>query len=147
MQQRPNLLLPLLVLALLLGQMINGCASEPRFLLDSDIPTPTGFQGRSLSGVKRSDGLVVAAQSIYAGTIVDAQKELNAIERRFTQSGWDVAQSSGDQIVATAIFSRNDRRCRVRVMKNELNPEMSRISYVVFAEEPAGQDTAGASGA
>ena len=71
---------------LLAGLLMHGCASEPRFLLDSDIPTPPGFEGRSLTGVKRSDGLVIAAQSIYAGTVKNAGKELGVIEQRFDRA-------------------------------------------------------------
>ena len=132
--------------ALVICQPMGGCSSQPRYLLDTDIPTPSGFEGRSLSGVKRSGNVLVSAQSIYAGTVIDAESQLIAVKNRFTDNGWTVERSSGDQVVATGIFARNDRRCRVRVMKNELDPEMSSISYVVFVEPPAEKTTPGAAG-
>ena len=137
----------LVILAtMVIGMVLVGCSSTPSYLLDSDIPAPSGFEGRSLSGVKRANDLVVGAQSIYAGAVIDAESSLAEVEKRFHASGWQVERSSGDQVVATAIFAKEDRRCRVRVTKNELDPEMSRISYVVYVEESSKSAAAGASG-
>ena len=136
----------LIVLVVLAGAVLAGCSTSTSYVLDSDIPTPAGFESRLLTGVKRKANLLVGAESIYAGTVIDAESALAEVTKRFDQNGWKTERSSGDQVMATSIFAKGDRRCLVRVIKNQLSPAMSRMSYSVFVEDPSGTVAAGASG-
>ena len=108
---------------------LSGCSSATKFILDSDVPTPEHLDGRLLNGLKREDGRLVGAHAIYVGNIANAQASLARVEMQFTKAGWVLERAAGDEIKADGFFLKDTRSCRVRVLKNELDPAMSRMSY------------------
>ena len=89
------------------------------------------MDNRETSGITRKQDLLIGIDSVFAGRVIDASSSLDGLKVRFSRNGWVLVRSSGDTVLATGIFEKTDRRCRVRVMKNELDPAMSRISYLV----------------
>ena len=119
------------VIGLLAIMLLVSCTSKQEFLLDSDVPAPAGMDNRETSGISRKQDLLIGIDSVFAGRVIDARASLDALKVRFTQNGWVLDRSSGNTVLATGVFEKTDRRCRVRVLKNELDPAMSRISYLV----------------
>ena len=111
--------------------LLVSCSTKQEFLLDSDVPAPSGMDNRETSGITRKQDLLIGIDSVFAGRVIDASSSLDGLKVRFSRNGWVLVRSSGDTVLATGIFEKTDRRCRVRVMKNELDPAMSRISYLV----------------
>jgi hypothetical protein len=129
------------VIGLLAIVLTVSCSSKPAFLLDSDLPSPAGMSNRETSGIDRKQDLLVGINSVFAGWVIDASASLDTLKLRFSRSGWSVSRSSGNTVLATGIFVKGGRSCRVRVMKNQLDPAMSRISYLVY--ETAASDKEG----
>jgi hypothetical protein len=119
-----------LVVGALIG-VIGGCGGTPEFILDSDIPTPTALDSVLVNQLKRDDGLLVGASAIYVGKIANAEATLADLEQQFADSGWTLETASGDDVQAVGVFTKDARSCRVRVLKNELNPAMSRMNYTL----------------
>ena len=124
--------------------LLQACSSAPRTLLDSDVPAPADMENRLTDDIKRRGGQLISAHAVYAGMVIDADTTLNGIIARFLDAGWSVQRNSGDEIFAVGVFMKNDRRCRVRVLKNELSPSMSQSSYLVSVEKVT-PDSPGAS--
>ena len=125
---------------------LAGCSMKPKVLLDSDVPAPPEMDNRQTEDIRRRGADLVSAKAVYAGMIVDASSKLNGISNRFRDNGWMVSRSSGDGIFAVGIYAKDDRRCRVRVSKNELAPSMSRTSYLVYLEDEDVKVEGGAGG-
>lgn len=128
--QRTRTALLVLVVGTLVG-VIGGCAGTPEFVLDSDIPTPTALDGVLLNQLKRDDGQLVGASAIYVGMIANAEASLADLETQFVGSGWMLESAHGNDVQAVGVFTKGARLCRVRVLKNELNPAMSRMNYTL----------------
>lgn len=93
--------------------------------------------------IRRRGGDLVSVHAVYSGMVLDASKKLTGVSARFRDNGWTVSRSSGDEIFAIGVYAKSDRRCRVRVSKNELAPSMSRTSYHVFTDEQTSESTGG----
>lgn len=119
-------------MVLLAIAMSAGCSSKEAFLLDSDIPIPRDSSGRATFGIKRADGLLVGVDTVFATTIDDPGGAVDALAARFGLSGWQLESRGQTFSTATAVFGKADRRCRIRVVRNELDPDMSRIAYNVW---------------
>lgn len=117
------------VMVLLL--LIAGCGSGQSYLLDSDIPIPPDSPGRATSGIQRRDGLIVNLDTVFSEPVDDPSVTIDRLERRFTASGWRLIERGGTESVVVAVFGKSDRRCRVRVVRNQLDPAMSRVAYRV----------------
>ena len=133
-------------LTLILICILAGCSAKPKMLLDSDVPAPPDMDNRLTDDIRRRGGELVSAKAVYAGMIVDASGRLAEISNRFRDSGWMISRSSGDGVSAVGIYAKGDRRCRVRVSKNELAPSMSRTSYFIWTETESGMVDGGAAG-
>ena len=118
-------------IAMLAFGLLLSCSVKQDFLLDSDVPAPSGMSNRETSGITRKQDLLIGIDSVFSGWVVDANASLDALKVRFSRNGWTLSQASGNTVLATGIFEKTGRRCRVRVMKNELDPAMSRMSYFV----------------
>ena len=116
-------------IGLLASIAIGGCAKDPLFVLDSDIPAPYGAEGRATSGIERRDGVLVGVDSVFGSKVDDPVGTIDALVPRFTAVGWVVGRRGSTDSTATVVFAKGDRRCRVRVVRNELDPAMSRIAY------------------
>ena len=57
---------------------------------------------------------------------------IDVLAARFRTSGWTIESRSSTASTATAIFMKVDRRCRVRILRNELDPSMSRVAYNIW---------------
>ena len=117
------------LLAIALG---GGCTSKESFLLDSDVPIPSDSSGQATFGIKRSDGLLTGVDTVFAMTIDNPGGSIDTLAARFNTSGWQLESSGQTFSTATAVFAKTNRRCRVRVVRNELDPDMSRIAYNVW---------------
>jgi hypothetical protein len=106
-----------------------GCGPKPAFVLDSDIPAPQDASGRATSGIERRGAELIGVETVFADEIVDPQAALATLRGRFVAGGWTVETIGATGSTATAIFVKDDRRCRVRVVRNDLDPAMSRIAY------------------
>lgn len=122
--------------------LMAGCGSSQTYLLDSDIPIPPDSPGRATSGIQRRDGLIVNLDTVFSESVDDPSVTIDGLERRFIASGWRLMERGGTESVVVAIFGKTDRRCRVRVVRNELDPAMSRVAYRVRVVEPTPTDGA-----
>ncbi|MAB71271.1 MAG: hypothetical protein CMJ54_02060 [Planctomycetaceae bacterium] len=128
---RPRLLASLVFAAAV------GCSTEPRYLLDSDVPAPADALARATSDVERKSGELVRVKSVFATKVDDPSRRLGVIERAFTSSGWASAGVTATGSTAVCFFTKPGRRCQVRVVRNELDPAMSRISYHLVPSDAA----------
>lgn len=131
-RDRARRIAPRLGVAMLLIALSGGCSSKEAFLLDSDIPIPEDSSGRATFGIKRADGLLTGVDTVFATTIDDPGATVDALAVRFENSGWSLDSRGQTFSTATVVFAMGDRRCRVRVVRNELDPDMSRIAYNVW---------------
>lgn len=104
------------------------------------------MENRLTDDIKRRSGQLISAHAVYAGLVIDANTTLNGIIARFRDAGWSVERNSGDEIFAVGVFMKSDRRCRVRVLKNELSPSMSQSSYLVSVEKATSGSPGAAAG-
>ena len=116
-------------LALIAAATVCGCGPKPAFVLDSDVPAPQDASGRATGGIKRRGAELVGVETVFADEIVDPQASLATLQARFVAGGWTVETVGATGSTATAVFAKGDRRCRVRVVRNDLDPAMSRIAY------------------
>lgn len=123
----------------LASALLGGCGGKQDFLLDSDIPIPTKSAGRATSGIERRDGLLTGVDTVFVTKVDDPQARLDDLASRFSASGWSNGSRGSSVSTASIVFASGDRRCRVRIVRNELDPAMSRIAYRVWtvADEPA----------
>jgi hypothetical protein len=109
--------------------LATGCESKPSFVLDSDVPAPQDASGRATTGIKRRGAELIGVETVFAETVDDPQVTLDTLRARFVVGGWTVETAGATGSTATAVFRKADRRCRVRVVRNDLDPAMSRIAY------------------
>ena len=115
--------------ALVTTLTLLGCGPEPAFVLDSDVPAPQDASGRATSGIERRGPVLVGVDTVFADEVDDPAATLRTLRARFVAGGWRVATDGATGSTATAVFRKGDRRCRVRVVRNDLDPAMSRIAY------------------
>ncbi|MDG1360341.1 MAG: hypothetical protein P8P71_07860 [Phycisphaerales bacterium] len=125
------------LLASLILAMVAGCASEPRFLLDSDVPAPEDALARATSDVARKSGELVRVNSVFATEVDDPSGRLEELEKAFITSGWASSGITATGSTAVCFYTKSGRRCQVRVVRNELDPAMSRISYHLVPSDAA----------
>ena len=136
---------PLVTRAVTVGSLlllVVGCGSGQSYLLDSDIPIPPDSPGRATSGIERRDGLIVNLDTVFSEPVEDPAVTIDGLQRRFAESGWRLIERGGTESVVVAVFGKDRRRCRVRVVRNELDPAMSRVAYRVRIEEASSTDGA-----
>ena len=131
-QDRDRGLGPGFSVVLLAMVLIGGCGTKEAFLLDSDIPIPNDSSGRATSGIERADGILTGVDTVFATNIADPGGRIDALAARFKVSGWEIESRGGTYSTATVVFAKTNRRCRVRIVRNELDPDMSRIAYNVW---------------
>lgn len=137
-RRRPGSSLHVILLAIAL---LGGCRSEQAFLLDSDVPIPEDSSGRATFGIKRTDGLLTGVDTVFATKVDDPGGRIDVLGTRFAASGWTLESKGETFSTATAVFAKSDRRCRVRAVRNELDPDMSRIAYNVWTVAPTRDET------
>lgn len=125
----PNRVRRLGPLTVAITVLLAGCAAKPTFVLDSDVPAPEGASGRATSGIERRGTELVGVRTVFADEVRDPSATLDGLRTRFIAGGWTVETSGATGSTATAIFRDGDRRCRVHVVRNDLDPAMSRIAY------------------
>lgn len=125
------------LLASLALALVAGCSSESRFLLDSDVPAPSDALARATSDVERKSGQLVRVKSVFATKVDDPSSRLGGLERAFTSNGWASTGVTATGSTAVCFFTKSGRRCQVRVVRNELDPAMSRISYHLVPSDSA----------
>lgn len=123
---------PLRAWILLPAMFLAGCGSTESFLLDSDVPIPQESAGRATSGIERTSGLLTGVDTVFATKVEDPVSRIDVLAARFRTSGWTIESRSSTASTATAIFMKVDRRCRVRILRNELDPSMSRVAYNIW---------------
>ena len=128
----------------LASALLGGCGGKQDFLLDSDVPIPSESAGRATSGIERRDGLLTGIDTVFVIEVNDPQVRLDDLASRFSASGWSIESRGSSVSTASIVFVSGDRRCRVRIVRNELDPAMSRIAYRVWtvADEKADPETA-----
>lgn len=109
--------------------MLSGCGPEPAFVLDSDVPAPQDASGRATTGISRRGAELIGVETVFADAVEDPQASLDLLRTRFLAGGWSIDTAGATGSTATAVFRKDDRRCRVRVVRNDLDPAMSRIAY------------------
>ena len=108
-------------------------------------PGPVRRGRRATSGIERRDGVLVGVDSVFGSKVDDPVGTIDALVPRFTAVGWVVERRGSTDSTATVVFAKGDRRCRVRVVRNELDPAMSRIAYRLDQVRP--DETASPAGA
>lgn len=112
--------------------LLGACGGKQEFLLDSDVPIPADSAGRATSGIERRDGVLTGVDTVFVIEVDDPQARLDALATRFSASGWSNESRGSSASTASIVFANDDRRCRVRIVRNELDPAMSRIAYRVW---------------
>ena len=128
----------------LLGVILVGCGSKEAFVLDSDVPIPSDTVGRVTTDVKRDGGLLVRVNTVFAGAVDDPTLRLETLETRFKNGGWVSLGPTATGSTAVCFFTKTGRSCQVRVVRNELDPAMSRIAYrlvPIESERDASEDS------
>ncbi|RPG16445.1 MAG: hypothetical protein CBB69_008425 [Phycisphaera sp. TMED9] len=122
--------------------LLAGCATEDAFVLDSDLPVPSDTVARVTTDVERDGGRLVRVNTVFAGTVDDPTRRLESIETRFKTGGWVSQGTTATGSTAVCFFTKNGRSCQVRVVRNELDPAMSRIAYRLVPVAPERDGTA-----
>lgn len=113
-----------------------GCGSTPQYLLGSDIPAPSDVSGRATTGIERREGVLVGLETVFSDKVDDPSTTADRLIREFEKTGWSVERRGGTPSTTTVVFRKADRRCRVHVVRNEVDPAMGRIGYVLDLVTP-----------
>ena len=126
----------------LLAALLVGCATPVAFVLDSDLPVPSDTVARGTTDVERDGGRLVRVNTVFAGTVNDPTQRLETLATRFKNVGWVSLGPTATGSTAVCFFTKSGRSCQVRVVRNELDPGMSRIAYrlVPIQGEPAASE-------
>ena len=65
-------------IAMLAFGLVLSCSVKQDFLLDSDVPAPSGMSNRETSGITRKQDLLIGIDSVFSGWVVDANASLDA---------------------------------------------------------------------
>ncbi|MEE2681158.1 MAG: hypothetical protein VX641_02175 [Planctomycetota bacterium] len=124
---------PLLLLSLILPLLTwaPGCSSQPQVVLDSDIPTVPDMSQRLGFDIKRQGPFLVGGQFVFIGSILDMESTIQRLVGRFKNRGWMVAQDTWGFPRSVLLFEKYDRRVRVVLDADQLEPAMSRAQYTV----------------
>lgn len=130
---RPRIgsLLPILGLLLFCQALAPGCSSQPQVILDSDIPTVPEMTQRLGFDIKRQGPMLVGGQFVFMGPILKMEDCIQALVGRFKGRGWLVAQDTWGFPRSVLVFEKYDRRVRVVLDADQLEPAMSRAQYTV----------------
>ena len=111
--------------------ILAGCGSTPQYVLGSDIPAPSGVSGKATTGIERRDGILVGLETVFSDKVNDPSITADRLVREFARTGWSVERRGATPSTATVVFRKSDRRCRVHIVRNEVDPSMGRIGYVL----------------
>jgi len=111
--------------------VLAGCGSTPQYVLGSDIPAPSEVSGKATSGIERRDGVLVGFETVFSHQVDDPSTTADRLVREFARTGWSVERRGATPSTATIVFRKSDRRCRVHIVRNEVDPAMGRIGYVL----------------
>ena len=67
-------------IAMLAFGLVLSCSVKQDFLLDSDVPAPSGMSNRETSGITRKQDLLIGIDSVFSGWVVDANASLDALK-------------------------------------------------------------------
>ena len=125
--------LPILCVSLLLPMsvLIPGCSSQPQVILNSDIPTAPDMSQRLGLDIKRRGPMLVGGEFVFVGTILKMESSVQRLVGRFKDRGWSVTQDSWGFPRSVLVFEKYDRRVRVVLDADQLEPAMSRAQYSV----------------
>lgn len=130
---RPGLHRPVLhvLLLALVVAWLPGCSSGPQVVLDSDIPTVPDMSQRLGFDIKRRGPDLVGGVFIFIGPILDMEPMIKKVVGRFRNQGWSVIQDTWGFPRSVLRFGKGDRRVRVILDADQLEPAMSRAQYMV----------------
>lgn len=129
--RRNHLPASLLLLACLVLAVVPGCSSEPKFVLDSDIPEIPGMQQRLGFDIKRSAGDITNGVFIFVGPLMETEQTMKTLATRFRNRGWELKRETPGFPRAVLVFTKGDRQVEVVLDADQLEPAMSRGQYVV----------------
>ena len=130
----------LLIGALVLVSQLLGCGSTATRILDSDVPQMPDMEQRLGFDIKRRGGELVGGVFIFIGPLLDMEGSMTVLSSRFRDQGWTVVGRSAGFPRSSLLFARDDRRVRVIIDADQLEPSMSRAQYVVSLEEDGSSD-------
>lgn len=110
---------------------VAGCTSKVQYVLGSDIPAPSEVSGQATTGIERREGVLVGIETVFSDKVDDPSKTADRLVGEFARTGWSVERRGATPSTATVVFRKDDRRCRVHVVRNEVDPAMGRIGYVL----------------
>lgn len=108
-----------------------GCASKLQYVLNSDIPAPSEVSGQATTGIERREGVLIGLETVFSEKVDDPSKTSDRLIREFAKTGWAVERRGATPSTSTVVFRKGDRRCRVHVVRNEVDPAMGRIGYAL----------------
>ena len=140
---RPGLHYPVLhvLLLALVVAWLPGCGSGPQVVLDSDIPTAPDMSQRLGFDIKRRGPDLVGGVFIFVGPILDMEPTIRKVVGRFQGQGWSVIQDTWGFPRSVLRFGKGDRRVRVILDADQLEPAMSRAQYMVSVVAPGDPDS------
>ena len=120
-----------------------GCSTQPDVVLASDIPTVPDMEQRLGYDIKRRQGELVGGRFIFVGPILEMDEMIKSIDSRFTGYGWSTERSTWLFPRSELVFAKEDRRVRVILDADQLEPAMSRAVYQVsLAKREEGDSSA-----
>ncbi|MSR70222.1 MAG: hypothetical protein EXS17_07750 [Phycisphaerales bacterium] len=112
----------------------SGCSSAPANILDSDIPNVAGMNPIVTRDIVRRDGQIVGVNIIYRGDVIDCQINARDTKRAFDDQGWWFIDEQARGTTTVLNFGKEQRRARIDIAENQIDPMMSpailRVSLV-----------------
>jgi hypothetical protein len=103
----------------------GGCKSEPDTILLTDLPQVPGMTARDTDGLRQQGERVVAGQFAYKGPLPDLAARVAEVKARFELQGWRMLSEAVTGSTAVIEFTKDERRARVELIRNGVQPKMS----------------------
>lgn len=134
-------LMPVLTLALASGFGLalsgSGCATRTTGAFGTDVPQVPGLETCQSGAIQESGGIMLSGRCLYTGRIESVDDLADETSQAFAASGWNQTLRSVDGGRADLRFAKGIRTADVRLLRNPIDPAMSRASVAVVSAAAA----------
>ncbi len=117
----------------------GGCAAKTTGAFGTDVPQVPGLEAAQASAIKESGGVMITGRCVYTGRIESVDELADETSQAFASAGWNQTLRSVDGGRADLRYSKGDRTADVRLLRNPIDPAMSRASVAVASAAAAAQ--------
>lgn len=111
--------------------ILTACGPKQTTLLESDVPSPPGFEVRFSEGITREDGTLSAGRFLLSGSTRDVGQLAGETAGRFTLAGWQPGERTLEGAVAKLVFTKDLRRVDVEIDGRLVSPPNSVAILIV----------------